>query len=139
MINETGPSLRPQPMIAVADVEQASRWYQHVLDACSGHGGAEYEQLLVDGQLVMQLHRREVGHHHGTIGDPGQPVGNGVALWFETADFDATVERIHAIGPEIVTDVHLNPNAGHREIWIRDLDGYLVVFAEPYNRAPGQP
>ncbi len=125
--------MRPQPMIAVADVEAASRWYQHVLGASSGHGGAEYEQLLVDGRLIMQLHRLEIGHHHGTIGDPAQPAGNGVALWFETPDFDATVQRIRAIGPRIVNDVHLNPNAGHREIWIRDLDGYLVVFAEPYS------
>jgi hypothetical protein len=30
-----------------------------------------------------------------------------------------------------VTDEHLNPNAGHREIWINDLDGYLVVISEP--------
>jgi hypothetical protein len=42
------------------------------------------------------------------------------------------VRRIRAIGPLIVNDVHVNPNAGHREIWIRDLDGYLVVLAEPY-------
>ena len=35
---------------------------------------------------------------------------------------------------EIVTDVHLNPNAGHREIWIRDVDGYLVVLAEAPHR-----
>jgi hypothetical protein len=34
---------------------------------------------------------------------------------------------------EIVTDVHLNPNAGHWEIWLHDLDGYLVVIAEPYS------
>ena len=133
MTDETGVSMRPQPMIAVADVEAASRWYQRVLAASSGHGGAEYEQLLVGGRLIMQLHRLEVGHHHGTIGDPAQPVGNGVALWFETADFDATVTRIRAVGPRIVNDVHVNPNAGHREIWIRDLDGYLVVFAEPYS------
>jgi catechol 2,3-dioxygenase-like lactoylglutathione lyase family enzyme len=119
-------------MIAVADVEAASRWYQHVLGAASGHGGAEYEQLLADGRLIMQLHRLEIGHHHGTIGDPGQPAGNGVALWFEAADFDATVQRIRAVRPRIVHEVHINPNARHREIWIRDLDGYLVVFAEPY-------
>jgi catechol 2,3-dioxygenase-like lactoylglutathione lyase family enzyme len=131
--------MRPQPMIAVADVEVSSRWYQQVLGASSGHGGAEYEQLLVDGRLIMQLHHRDIGHHHGTIGDPGQSAGNGVALWFETADFDATVQRIRAVGPRIVTDVHVNPNAGHREIWIRDLDGYLVVLAEPYSQAPGQP
>jgi hypothetical protein len=29
----------------------------------------------------------------------------------------------------IVTELHLNPNAGHRELWLRDLDGYLVVLA----------
>ena len=27
-----------------------------------------------------------------------------------------------------VTDVHVNPNAGHREL-VRDRDGYLVVLA----------
>ena len=27
-------------MIAVADVEKTSLWYQHVLGAASGHGGA---------------------------------------------------------------------------------------------------
>jgi len=133
MKEETGLSMRPQPMIAVADVEAASRWYQQVLGAASGHGGAEYEQLLVDDRLILQLHRLEIEHHHGTIGDPERPVGNGVALWFEASDFDATVRRIRAIAPTIVHDVHVNPNAAHREIWIRDLDGYLVVFAEPYS------
>jgi hypothetical protein len=61
------------------------------------------------------------------------PVGNGVAPWFETSDFDTTVQRIRAISPRIVNDVHVNPSAGHREIWIRNLDAYLVVFAEPYS------
>ena len=27
----------------------------------------------------MQLHLLEEGHHHGSIGSPAQPVGNGVA------------------------------------------------------------
>ena len=117
-------------MIAVADVEKASLWYQHVLGAASGHGGAEYEQLLVNGVMILQLHRLHVGHHHGAIADPEQLLGNGVAIWFEVDDFDTTVCRIHDIDAEVVTDDHLNPNAGHREIWIRDLDGYLVVLAD---------
>lgn len=125
------PPVRPQPMLAVADVQRASRWYQQVLGATSGHGGPEYEQLMVGGELVMQLHRLEIGHHHGTIGDPAQPLGNGVALWFEADDFDTVVSRIREAGAQIVTDVHINPNAGHHEIWIRDLDGYLVIIAEP--------
>jgi catechol 2,3-dioxygenase-like lactoylglutathione lyase family enzyme len=136
MTEQTVPAIRPQPMIAVADVPAASRWYQQVLGAASGHGGREYEQLLVDGQLILQLHHEETGHHHGTIGEPGQPTGNGVALWFEADDFDGAVGRVRAAGVMIVTDVHINPNAQHREIWVRDLDGYLVVLAEPY--APGQ-
>jgi catechol 2,3-dioxygenase-like lactoylglutathione lyase family enzyme len=127
------PSMRPQPMIAVADVVKASQWYQQVLGATSGHGGAEYEQLLVDGVMILQLHRLGVGHHHSAMGNPEQPVGNGVAVWFEADDFDASVRRIRDVAAEIVTDVHLNPNAGHREIWIRDLDGYLVVLAEAYS------
>jgi hypothetical protein len=85
----------------------------------------------VDGVLVLQLHALEVGHHHGTIGDPSLPRGNGVAVWFEVDDFDGVVDRGRAAGAEVVADVHVNPNAGHRELWIRDLDGYLVVIAEP--------
>ncbi|MEV5705860.1 VOC family protein [Actinoallomurus sp. NPDC052274] len=130
MTKQTMPGMRPQPMICVVDVERAGRWYRQVLGATSGHGGSEYEQLLVDGHLIMQLHRLEVGHHHGTLADPDRPVGNGVALWFATAAFDAAVERVRAVGAHVVTDVHVNPNAGHREIWLRDLDGYLVVIAE---------
>lgn len=117
-------------MIAVADVRASSSWYQAVLGAESGHGGPEYEQLLVDGVMVLQLHLLEEEHHHGTIGDPVLPLGNGVAIWFETADFDAAVGRSRELGARVVTDVHLNPNAGHRELWLRDLDGYLVVLAE---------
>ena len=126
------PSVRPQPLLAVADVEQASGWYQQVLGAESGHGGEEYERLLVDSTLVLQLHRVGVDHHHGAIGDPGLPLGNGVAVWFEADDFDAIVQRSRTAQAVVVTDVHVNPNAGHRELWLRDPDGYLVVIAEAH-------
>jgi hypothetical protein len=45
----------------------------------------EYERLLADGVLVLQLHHREVDHHHGRIGDPDQALGNGVLLRTPTA------------------------------------------------------
>ena len=122
-------TIRPQPLLVVADVELASRWYRHVMAASSGHGGNEYEQLLVGGWMVLQLHAR-AAHHHGALADPDILLGNGVALWFETDDFDGIIERSRAAGAHVVTDVHVNPNAGHRELWLRDPDGYLVVFAE---------
>jgi catechol 2,3-dioxygenase-like lactoylglutathione lyase family enzyme len=122
--------VRPQPMIAVASVEASSRFYQRLLGGASGHGGSEYERILVDGALVLQLHAADVAHHHGPFGEPGGPAGNGVALWFEVVDFDGVVRRVGELEAEIVTDVHVNPNARQREIWIRDPDGYLVVFSE---------
>lgn len=123
-------SVRPQPLLAVTDVEKSSAWYQQVLGAASGHGGPEYEQLVVDGQLILQLHRLEVGHHHGTSADPGLPTGNGVALWFEVDSIEAAAARAREAGATIETAVHQNPNAGHNEIWLRDPDNYLVVLAD---------
>lgn len=79
--------------------------------------------------MIAQLHKLDVTHHHGVIGDVDQLLGNGVALWFEVDDFDAATGRIRDASVEIVTDAHLNPNAGHHEIWVRDPDGYLVVLA----------
>jgi hypothetical protein len=37
--------------------------------------------------------------------------------------------RARKSGATVVTDVHENPNAQHRELWLRDPDGYLVVLA----------
>ena len=75
--------VKPQPLLSVRDVPRASRWYQEVLAAQSGHGGDEYERLVVDDELVLQLHALDEDHHHGPLADPGRPFGNGVAVWFE--------------------------------------------------------
>ena len=81
--------------------------------------------------MVLQLHDWHADHHHGPIGDANQPIGNGILLWFEVDDFDAIVTRAHKLEAAIVRDVHVNPNAGHLELWIKDLDGYTVVIASP--------
>jgi catechol 2,3-dioxygenase-like lactoylglutathione lyase family enzyme len=119
----------PQPLLCVRDVPAASRWYQKVLGVKSGHGGDEYEQLLADGALVLQLHALAEAHHHGPLAKPKVPLGNGVAVWFEVGDLDAARARVGRARAKVVTDVHVNPNAGHRELWLRDPDGYLVVLA----------
>ncbi len=130
--------MRPQPMIAVHDVEASSRWYQRLLGCRSDHGGREYERLVDrDGKLIMQLHHFEVEHHHGRIGDPdNRPYGNGVLLWFEVEDFDAAVARAVELNAEVVLPRHRNPPDGdggpnHWEIWLRDPEGYAVVLASP--------
>jgi catechol 2,3-dioxygenase-like lactoylglutathione lyase family enzyme len=130
------PRTWPQPLVVVRDVLASSRFYQQVLGAESGHGGDEYEQIVRDGEILLQLHRVDVEDHHGPLADPDQPFGNGVLLWFEVADFENTVERVRATGAPIVTDVHTNPRARQQEIWVRDPDGYTVVLAGPSEWRP---
>jgi len=78
------------PLICVSDVEASSRWYQELLGLTSGHGGNNYKRLNAGDRLVLQLHRWDVEHDHGPLGDQSlRPYGNGVVLWFELDDFDA--------------------------------------------------
>jgi catechol 2,3-dioxygenase-like lactoylglutathione lyase family enzyme len=135
--------MRPQPLIAVTDVEASSRWYRHLLGCRSAHGGPEYERLVANGVLILQLHRFDVEDHHGRIGDPrDKPYGNGLLLWFEIDDFDDAVTRSRELNAGIVVDRHRNPPDGvggpnHWEIWLRDPDGYTVVLASPDGSADG--
>ena len=134
--------MRPQPLLAVDDVEATSRWFQHLLGARSDHGGPEYERLVdADGRLVLQLHHWEVEHHHGSLGEPDvRPLGHGVLLWFEVDDFDAAVARAAELGAEVEVGPVRNPPQGpggpaHRELWLRDPHGYAVVLASPDGEA----
>ncbi|MBI1816187.1 MAG: VOC family protein [Deltaproteobacteria bacterium] len=123
--------MQVQPLITVRDVEVSSRWYQELLGCESGHGGPEYEMLLKDGQLLLQLHHWN-DHEHPNMGDAdAAPHGYEVLLWFETATFDAAVARARALGAHILEEPHVNPRAKHRECWMRDPDGYTVVLASP--------
>ena len=124
--------MNPQPFIAVRDVEASSLWYQAVLGCQSGHGGPEYERVVADGRIVLQLHRWDA-HGHLHLGSPESgPPGNGVLLWFQTDRFDEALQRIQAHGAEVLEGPQVNPNARHREIWLRDPDGYVVVLAGAY-------
>lgn len=130
--------MRPQPLIAVTDVEASSRWYQRLLGCSSAHGGTHYERLVSpEGELIMQLHCFDEEHDHGPIADQDdRPYGNGVLLWFEIDDFDAAIARAAELGAEVVLPRRRNPPIGdggpnHWECWLRDPDGYTVVIASP--------
>jgi catechol 2,3-dioxygenase-like lactoylglutathione lyase family enzyme len=135
--------VRAQPLIAVADVEASSRWYQRLLDCKSGHGGPEFEQLLFEGEPILQLHAWDAeaeDDRHVNMGRADiKSRGNGVLLWFETDDLDAAVARAKEIRAEILERPHINPKARHRECWLRDPDGYVVVLASRARAQRGNP
>jgi catechol 2,3-dioxygenase-like lactoylglutathione lyase family enzyme len=118
-----------QPLIAVADVEASSRWYCDLLGGSSGHGGKEYERVMVGDDFVLQLHDWNA-HEHRYLGDEhSRPWGNGTLLWFRVDDFDGALARAEELGVDILEDRHPNPGANHEEVWLRDPDGYVVVLA----------
>ena len=128
--------MRSQPLICVRDVEASSLWYQRLLGCQSGHGPSnsgtwEYERLVSNGQLVLQLHKWDVGHHHGPIGDPNINPGNGVLLWFEVDDLDAAVAQAGQLKAETVMPKYHHTGANQWECWLRDQDGYIVVLSIP--------
>ena len=127
--------VRAMPMLTCSSVTASSEWYQRVLGLRSVHGGDEYDQLTAGeehGPVVLQLHQRDP-HEHAHLAAEGRPLdGNGIAVWFETDEFAAVADRIHASDATVVEDVHVNPLAEHLEVWLRDLDGYLVVVSSPY-------
>jgi hypothetical protein len=42
--------------------------------------------------------------------------------------FDKAAAQARALGAEILEEPHVNTRANHRECWIRDPDGYVVVL-----------
>ena len=121
--------MRAQPLIAVRDVEASSRWYQALLGCESGHGGPEYERIVADGEIVLQLHDWHA-HDHPNMGDAdAAPHGYGVLLWFQVDDLDLAVARTRQMRVPLLREPFVNERAQQREIWLHDPDGYVVVLA----------
>jgi catechol 2,3-dioxygenase-like lactoylglutathione lyase family enzyme len=126
--------IKPQPLIAVRDVRSSSRWYRHLLgsDSLPEHEHRDiYERILYNGELILQLHAWDEDNHPSLVNADASPCGHGVLLWFEVTDFDAAVARARSLRAQIVLEPHVNPRPEHREIWLRDPDGYMVVLAGP--------
>ncbi len=127
--------MNPIPMIAVRDVRASALFYERLLGAACGHGGEEYEQLLVKGRLVLQLHDCQPDASHGPLRDLDAPAGSGVLLWFEAEDFGALLARVRGHAIPVEKDA-VNPFSGKRELWLSDPDGYRVVLADAKGEKP---
>jgi len=123
-----------QPLIAVRDVRASSRWYTELLgaDSLADHSHRDvYDRISCSGRLVLQLHAWDEEDHPNLVNANAAPPGHGVLLWFEVTEFDAAVKRARGLRAEIIEEPHVNPAPRHREVWLRDPDGYVVVIASP--------
>lgn len=142
-VKTPSPGVRAQPLIAVRDVVASSRWYAHLLDVkgLDSHPHRKiYNRLTCGASLVLQLHAWDEEDHPNLVDADAAPLAHGVVLWFELCDFDAAVSRARSLGATVIEEPHVNPAPGHREMWLRDPDGYVVVIASPDGEAtPKEP
>jgi len=127
-------SIEAQPLIAVRDVRASSRWYARLLaaDPLPDHKHRDlYDRVFSSGRTILQLHAWDQEHHPNLVNANAAPPGHGVLLWFQVNDFDATVDRARELHAKVIEEAHFNPAPQHREIWLRDPDGYVVVIASP--------
>jgi catechol 2,3-dioxygenase-like lactoylglutathione lyase family enzyme len=127
-------TIEAQPLIAVRNVRASSRWYVELLgaDSIPEHPHRDvYDRISHSGRLLLQLHAWDAEDHPNLVNADAAPPGHGVLLWFQIDDFDSVVERVRGLGAEIIEEPHVNPAPRHREIWLRDPDGYVVVVAGP--------
>ena len=127
-------TIEAQPLIAVRNVRASSRWYVELLgaDSIPEHPHRDvYDRISRSGRLFLQLHAWDAEDHPNLVNADAAPPGHGVLLWFQVDDFDSIVERARSLEAEIIEEPHVNPAPRHREIWLRDPDGYVVVVASP--------
>ena len=120
------------------DVEASADWYARLLGAERLGGdthGNLYDRVLSEDKLVLQLHAWDRENHTNLVAEKSAPLGHGVLLWFELDDFDAAVKRARVMKAPVIEEPHVNPGPQHREMWLRDPDGYVVIIASPDGEA----
>ncbi|HSY22827.1 MAG TPA: VOC family protein [Polyangiaceae bacterium] len=133
--------VQSQTLIAVRDVRASSGWYAQLLnleatsEAMASDHAHLYDRLSSKGSLVLQLHAWDEEEHPNLMNRTAAPVGHGVLLWFEVDDFDAAVTRAATLNAKVLREPLFNPAPAHREIWLEDPDGYVVVVASPDGEA----
>jgi catechol 2,3-dioxygenase-like lactoylglutathione lyase family enzyme len=127
-------TVQAQPLIAVRNVRASSRWYKELLgaDSLPEHDHRDvYDRISNAGRLLLQLHAWDEEDHPNLVNAAAAPVAHGVLLWFEVKDFDSAVTRAYGLGAHVIEGPSVNPGPQHREIWLRDPDGFVVVIASP--------
>ena len=116
-------------MLFVKDVEKSSKWFQDFLGVKSGHGGPEFEMLLADDKLFLQLHLIEEGHHDHEV-STADPLGHGVVVVVYIEDAATLFEKAQALNLEILSELHFNEIAHMHEFVVKEPNGYSLMLCQ---------
>ncbi len=118
------------PILAVNNVPETSKWYQSVFECESIHGGDEFDVLISkEGEIFICLHKWDT-HEHATMKSPEITPGNGLILYLRTKKINKIRQNLTEMDYKIEKDIQLNPNSGKREFSMRDPNGYYLIVSE---------
>ncbi len=118
------------PIIAVKNVEASAEWYRNIFGFNNAHGGHHFAVLTTkDNEIILCLHAWEMDNHP-SMTNPKITVGNGLLLYFRTADWKEIKQKLEKIGWKIEEEIHLNTNSLRQEFSFKDPDGYFITVTE---------
>lgn len=121
------------PIIAVKDVEASADWYRDIFGFHNIHGGPLFAVLVTrKNEIVLCLHAWEADGHP-TMMRPDIASGNGLLLYFKTAEWRQIRNHLENIGWAVEEDIHQNPNSRKQEFSFRDPDGYFITVTEAHS------
>ncbi|WKV12633.1 VOC family protein [Marivirga harenae] len=118
------------PIIAVQNVNESSKWYQSVFNCKRTHGGDEFAVLADENNEVLVCLHKWGKHEHPTMKNPKITSGNGLILYFRTENMDLIRENLRRLKYPVEEEIHQNPNSTKMEFSVRDLDGYYLTITE---------
>lgn len=121
---------RLDPIIAVKSVEASAKWYRDIFGLNIVHGGDHFSVMTAkDNEIILCLHAWEM-HNHPTMTNSKITAGNGLLLYFRTADWKEIKKNLDKIGWTLEEEIHQNSNSLKQEFSFRDPDGYFITVTE---------
>jgi len=122
--------MKIDPIIAVRDVEESSKWYQSVFACNSMHGGEEFDVLVSKEREVMLCLHKWGEHDHPTMKNPDLISGNGLILYFRTENMEEIRANLKKMDYAVEREIQSNPNSQQREFSVIDPNGYYLTVSE---------
>jgi len=128
--------MKVDPIIAVKNVEESSKWYQSIFACKSIHGGSEFDVLISKEEEVILCLHKWANHGHETMRNSNILPGNGLILYFRVLNLEEIRDNVNRMEYPVGAEIEINPNSHKREFSIKDPDGYFLTVSE-YHKYDG--
>jgi len=122
--------MKVEPILAVQDVNESSKWYQNLFDCRSIHDGNDFDILVSkEDEVILCLHKWGA-HDHPTMQNPNLTPGNGLIIYFRTEHMENIRENLRGMNHDVEADIQINPNSNKKEFSVIDPNGYHLIISE---------